>query len=651
MKNFIKHIIFFLAFILVSQATQAQRNRWKAYDFKDTTALDYIDPQYLNEDAVEIKNIKVFEYKGLGPSTLQKAVYKLVRINTDIGLEDYNKVAIPMYGVKKIVDFKVRFISPSGKVTSMDRNDLYEIDNLEGYGDFKVFAIKGAEVGGEIEFKYTLNLYPSKSHIEIYYNDYPIQQGRFELVAHGALSVYVKSYNGFPELEVDSDGRQAWYADLKNVEPLKIEKYANNTPHRMKISYAIMGGSEATAYTEWRKKYTNIYNYCMQFSKSELKKALKLYQTFPLTEATDEQKINYIKKYCNDSISISYSYSEYNLHNIIRYKMVPNSYGKIILQSALFEVAGIECEIVLTGDKTFAEFSTDYPFSYMVNKTLFYFPILGQYLEPFVDYYPLGIVQTDYIDQEGYFIKKPSATYYHNITAVDTSRTKTEYEIQLELVDENKVNIEWQSSYRGYWAAQYRNLFAYLNRQEINDYLEDKGKRSSVNAIVHKSELFNDSLSWNDSIVKPLIIRHQMSSDMLVEKGGEDLILNIGFLLRTQANLYNEEEERSQDIELKSPINKSYTIEFEIPENYQIANLEELIEEVKYTNEQGKVQAGLESNYELNENLLVYRISEYFIKSSYPAKDYEEIRTVINQMADLKHKSLVLQPIENNTAN
>ncbi|NPD44017.1 DUF3857 domain-containing protein [Lentimicrobium sp. S6] len=651
MKNILKYIFLFLVFIMVSQSVFAQRNRWKQYNFKDSTALSPVDSRYADEDAVELKSIKIFEYKGLGPSTLQKTVYKLIRINTDIGLEDYNKVAIPMYGVRKIVDFKVRFISPNGKVTVMNQNDLYEIDNLEGYGDFKVFAIKGAEIGGEIEYKYTLNLYPSKSHIEIYYNDYPIQEGRFELVAHGALSVFIKSYNGFPELEVDSDGRQAWYADLKNVEPIKREKYTNNTPHRMKISYAIMGGSDATPFTQWRKKYNSVFDYCMQFSKSEKKKALKLYQTFPLSDASDEQKINYIKKYCNDSINITYAYTyaEYNLHNIIRYKTVPTTFGMLILQSALYEAAGIEYEILLTGDKTFTEFSSDYPFSYMVDKTLFYFPNSGQYLEPYSEFYPLGIVKTNYISQEAYFIKKSSGSYYQSIIPVDTSRSNAKYHIHLRLVDDHIVEINWQTHYKGYWAAQYRRLLSYLDKKERKEFLKEKGKRSSVNVTVHDSEIINDTLSWKDTIVKPLIFTYQLSSDMLIEKGADDLIFNLGYLFQTRSDLYKEEEERSQDIDMGNPIKKSYIIKVEIPENYQIANLEDLIEDVKYTNEEGEVQAGLASNYELNEKLLVYKVTEYFTKSSYPAADYEKIRTVINQMADLKYKSLVLQPTESSS--
>lgn len=649
MKNFTKFIFFFLVHILVLQSIQAQRNRWKEYNFKETTALNPVDPQYEDEDAVELKSIKIFEYKGLGPSTLQKTVYKLIKINTDIGLEDYNKVAIPMYGVKRIVDFQVRFISPRGKVTTMNQNDLYEIDNLEGYGDFKVFAIKGAEIGGEIEFKYTLNLYPSKSHIEIYYNDYPIQDGRFELVAHGALSVFIKSYNGFPELEVDSDGRQAWYADLKNIEPIKREKYANNTPYRMKISYAIMGGSDATPFTQWRKKYNSVFDYCMQFSKSEKKKALKLYQTFPLSNATVGQKINYIKKYCNDSINVTNTYGEYNLHSIIRYKMTPTAYGLLILQSALYEAAGLEYEVLLTGNKSFTEFSSDYPFSYMVDKALFYFPNSGQYLEPYSEFYPLGIVKTNYIDQEGYFIKSKTGSYYQNIIPVDTSRSNVKYDIKLQLADNHMINIDWQASYRGYRAAQYRNLFSYLDKQEIEDFLKEKGENSSVNISVKESNMFNDTLCWNDSLSKPLIFKYQLSSDMLIEKGGEDLIFNIGYLIHAQSDLYKEEEERHQEIDVDHPIKKTYDIRFEIPENYQITNLEELIEDVKYTNEEGEVQAGLESYYELNENILVYKVTEYFTKSSYPAVDYEKIRAVINQMADLKYKSLVLQAIENNS--
>lgn len=643
MKKLHKYSIAILLFFLFIASVQGQRNRRKEYNFKESTALSPVDAKYQNEDAVELKNVKIFEYKGIGAATLQRTVYKLIRINTDIGLEDYNKVAIPMYGVKSLLDLQVRFISPSGKVTLLDKSDLFLLDNLEGYGDFKVFAIKGAEIGGEIEYKYTVNMWGARSHLEIYYNDYPIQEATFELVAPSGRTIFIKPYNGFPDLVVDSDGRQAWYAHMEDVEPFEEEPFASNTSNRMKVAYSIQNIGTSPA-EKWKENARGIYGYYINFPRREQKAALALYESFPLSEDSVEQKIEYIRKFCLEDIKVDINIYDNSISAISKSRKVSRTGVKMRLQAALFQAAGIKFEIAMTCDKYFTHFSVDYPFSYMVEKYFYYFPDIDLYLDPANRFFPLGIIPYKYVDENGFFVNFQSKNRYDFINAVAIDRAHNHFEYQISFDTNYLVHIESKKSYSAYDAAYYRTYLAYMDRKERPEYIEDIGKGEIEEFEVYSTEVENDSLNWEIYPPLPFMIKSQLHSGIMVEKADQDLILNIGLLINSSMDFYSDEKERKQDLMLTHPSQETYEIILNIPEDYRAVNLEDLEESIEYRNKKDEVCAYLKTSYEVKEQVLVYHIKSYYTKSLFPVEEYEEVKKVVNQIADLQFKSLILQP-------
>jgi hypothetical protein len=61
-----------------------------------------------------------------------------------------------MYNVKEMLDIKARTINAEGKITLLNKDNIKEINNVEEYGDFKIFAIEGVEKNSEIEVLYTV---------------------------------------------------------------------------------------------------------------------------------------------------------------------------------------------------------------------------------------------------------------------------------------------------------------------------------------------------------------------------------------------------------------------------------------------------------------------------------------------------------------
>jgi hypothetical protein len=88
-------------------------------------------------------------------------------------------------------------------------------------------------------------------------------------------------------------------------------------------------------------------------------------------------------------------------------------------------------------------------------------------------------------------------------------------------------------------------------------------------------------------------------------------------------------------------------IELQIPEGYQIRNLQDLRMKQVYT-ENGVQTMGFISDFSLNGNVLVIDIMEDYRNISYPVGQYEEFRKIINTSSDFNKVVLVME--ENNMA-
>ena len=645
MKISNKYIILILL-VFIAESAFSQRNRRNEYNFKETNELSPVKEKYKNKDAVIIKNVKIFEYKGFVEYTLHKTVYKLIRINTDIGLKDYNKVAIPMNGVISILDFQVRFISPSGKVTTLQKSDLHKIKNLEGYGNFNVFAIKGAEVGGEIEIKFSANMYPTSSHIETYYNNYPIQEARFELVAPYNFNIYVQTFNDFPKLQIDTEGRKAWYAELTDVEAYKEEIFATNAANRMKVAYGVLdlGGETKSADQIWNEKVRNIYEIVFKFSKREQKEADKLYGRFPLDEASIEQKIAFIKKYVLDSIAINPM-----MFGSLKAKLTNRTVGresdKYSVMAILFKSAGIEYEFVQTSDKFDNRFFKGYPFYFDLDRSLFYFPETDLLLYPMGEYYPLGVIPYSYTENNGVFINHLKKKRFDYISALGTQSSYEIQNIEISIDTSLVAHINRKLETSAYLAAVYRSIFSDMNPLEIRNKIKTIALANLISGKLLDYEIESDTLHWKDFPPTPLLMNLKLQSDMLVNKAGDDLLINIGRVLSPTINLYHEEE-RKQDIVLDIPIKNEIFISLLIPTGYELANPDILNENIEYTNENGDIAASLKTTYSINGDTLSYHIEETDIQTQYRVEEYSQFREVINARADLAYKTLVLSRIK-----
>ncbi len=96
---------------------------------------------------------------------------------------------------------------------------------------------------------------------------------------------------------------------------------------------------------------------------------------------------------------------------------------------------------------------------------------------------------------------------------------------------------------------------------------------------------------------------------------------------------------------VENEFQRSYvrTIKVNIPEGYQISNLDDIKIDNSYIRK-GKKALSFLSDYELKDNVLTIVANEYYRMNIVAASEYEEYRKVINTAADFNKITLILEP-------
>ena len=82
--------------------------------------------------------------------------HRKIKVDSNNGLSSHNKIYISLDDVIDIINIQARFTAPNGKITELPKESIKQIANMDNDGDYKTFAIEGAEVGGSIEYFYVL---------------------------------------------------------------------------------------------------------------------------------------------------------------------------------------------------------------------------------------------------------------------------------------------------------------------------------------------------------------------------------------------------------------------------------------------------------------------------------------------------------------
>lgn len=617
-------------------------------------ALHNIDTKYSKESALILFDKRRIEYIDEPKDVLAEyyTVHRLIHINDDRGIENFNKIYLGLNENADIVDIKARAILPGGKIIELDRNNIKDLK--EDGNTYKIFAMDGLSKGCEVEFFYTFKRPVNFFGREPLQTGFAIIHSSFQLIRPERLKFDVKVYNGDVKMTDTLVGKKSILNCVSDEVPgADEEKYAFYSANLKRIEYKLSYNDAKSkderlfTWNEFAKRVFGSYSYCTD---KDLKKIQEIVKANGWDKITDETKKitsveNYVKK--------AYAYNddlkddEPNMvGNVIKNK-IGGTDGLVRLYGAIYKELGVNYQFVLTGDRSKAIVDKAFENWNNCDNILLYFPNQGKFLAPARSDYRYPYINAIWGDTEGVFLKGTSIGSFttaiadiKKIDLQDYSQSFNNIESTLELdKDLDSVSIDAKQLFGGYEAAPYRGLFNFAN---------DEQKRNAIKEIVKQVSstehiLFSETLNTEFDSAKPFIIHSKTKSGELIEKAGNKLLLKIGMAIGPQVEMY-QEKARLQPVDLEFGHVEERTINFVIPTGYAISNPNDLKMEQTYK-DGDELTMGFVSGYQIKDNILSVHIKEEYRKTFYPLSQFDQFRKIINQSSDFNKVVLVLQKI------
>lgn len=647
-----------LAILLVAGALNLANSQIIDYQWQDQREPYNLSQEELSYPAIFLYNYTAYQYlwenkdkdKNLELYTL---THKIVKVNQDDAIEQFNKIYIPTENVIEILQLKARAISQDGKVTLLDEKNIKELQDESSEKGFKIFAIEGVELGSEIEYYFI-----SKNYVNFFGRDYyqysvPVKEGVFRLLSPDNLVFECKGYNDFPNPEeVLADGGRMLEARVNDVKPLKQEAFSFYNANRARVEFRLAHNTDLdkTPLLTWndaaRRIHKNIYSTEKQ-EKKALKKAIRKLKLHKIEE--QGKIIAEVERYIKGNILLKEGYSGelYNLKKILQ-----NQYGSktgiVRLYAAFFKELDIACQVGMTTDRSEIKFDQEFhSWNYLVHYII-YFNDLNTYLSPERFEYRYNMIPYYHTNNHGLFIKKIDLGDYEGATgeirfipASDYNQNYDNLSIDISFAEDmEKTEIDLTRELGGYSGAFIQPVFAYLQEDKKRAIVEELVKMSAMDAKFKELEIVNGDIDIRP-LDNPFTINASIESSSLIERAGNKFLFKFGSIIGPQAELY-QEETRENDIE--NDFNRKYErqISFEIPDQYQVKNLEDIKMEAFFKDNEDKV-FNFSSDYTLKDNVVTVHVKEYYKQINCSADHFEEFRQVINAAADFNKLTLIFE--------
>ncbi|MEM6717799.1 MAG: hypothetical protein AAF611_00645 [Bacteroidota bacterium] len=630
-------------------STQAFSQYYKTYDWAKKPKLHKLSDKEANESSIAILEKYVVEYAvpSVG-NDVQKfeTTHTIARVHDEKGIKTHNTVYISMYDVINIVDIKARTISPDGKVTLLNKDNIKEVKNVEEYGDFKIFAIEGAEKDSEIEVLYTLEKEYSAFGRDVLQKSYPIKRLEYDFI-YGTAAGRIKAYNAVGEFTRKSyQGNIGRQLVLENIVPMIEEEYATPDANKTYVAFQCFGpGTNVTDDMLWSNVVTNITQ--GMFPETVHPEIAKIAKTILKDQKTDD----YTKAYLiDDYVKTNYTIVQNNndqlsdIDYIIKNKSA-SDLGIIKVYSHLLEAADVEYLPVITADVYEHKFDSEFFNPTALREFLIYIPEASNYITPNRVDYRLSEIPPNILGNTGIFVNNKKQFSFYKILQRDQDYSRVVRNMSISFEDDMEyVKIDQNQEYYGHWAMNNR---AYLNLapeqaiKEFEDYLTGSGIEDKVVKTYETHNKEMAQLEYN----KPFLVNSTITSESLLEEAGDSYIFQVGKVIGTQSELY-QETERVNPIQMQYPNRYNYEIVVNIPKDYEVEGLESLIIKKELLDEEGNQKCKFESNYKLDGNKITITIEEFYKEFEYDIAEYEGFREVINAASDFNKAAILMNPTE-----
>ncbi len=646
--------LFSLSLLFAISATAQTFNYSNQLPWQATPIIHASSADNKAADAVYLNDARIVEYiLNDKEYYMNMSYYKLIKVQTDKGIEQYNKVYIPMYRNSEILNLKARVILSNGKVIDVPQSKIKETE--EDGRKYKLFALEGVEKNAEVEYTYTLKKIPNFFGSEIFQSTIvPVENASFTLICPSHLVFDAKGFNGITPMKDSAiDKLRYVVANTKMLKDISDAKYAFVDPYKTridyKLSYNLSKNNDVELYT-WKEFAKNVYTNYTTLVGKEQKYLDKIISAMNIEKNTDEKTICKIEDYIKSNFNIDKELVGDNGTDFEKIFTTKNASddGITRLMVNIFETYGIKYQLVFPSVRDELPLDEDLENWNRIENTLIYFPATGKYLTPTNITYRYPFFNPYEANTRGLFLKstsigslKTAVGKFDDIALEPFEKNNTNMEVEVNFdADFDSVTMNSKQILSGYAAHSYRPVYVFLTKDKqdetTKDIMKSVGKSTNVVSMnVENAALIN----FNDN--KPLTISGVVRSGALIDKAGNKLLFKIGDVIGQQEQMY-QEKPRVLPVDMSYANAQVRNIKVNIPTGYVIKNLNDLNMNVQLKKE-GMNGCGFKSSYTLNGNVLDITIREEYKDVHYELADYNDFKNVINAAADFNKIVLVME--------
>lgn len=644
-------VLYFL--IISTYVTYSQDLKYKSIKFDEIPSLHkLVDNKLDSESVVIIQDKRYIQVNTEGNDNYTyRTIYEIVKINDDAGIELINKVRIPFYEKEELLDLQVRTIDNLGNVKDFDKENLKELENVDGYHDYKIFAVEGLVKGGELEFTFTTKTKTYYSGREIFQKDVFIEEAVFELIYPTEFSFSTKSYNDFPERDTIKNGLRI---TAKNIPAFPKESYSSYKSKLMRVDYKVEINPNKANVMSWSKITRGWFH--KLYTDEGQSQAQKYVKGLNLDGKSDFDKIVLLEKNIKENFTIKKGDNkDYSDVKLVFKNHIGNVKGILKAYIKCLEYLKPNFCIVLTCSRFSGSIDPDYEHSMDLKNTLFYFPETQKYLSPFSENMRLGPAPEYIAGNTAIFIATTYNAYKNDqlsyvdfwIGKINYLKSNENHIIQnAEIVFNENIDdvlIKQKNIYQGYYAYNGRYKYTTGDEKQKQEFINTRIVSGIDDAVFKSFVVENGEIDLSSDSSKYLICNSEYSSKSLVEKAGKDIVIALGKVIGKQKGIY-EEKDRISDVILPQTKFYQHKLTVNIPEGYVCKGLEKLkINNVVSKNDTVIMQ--FVSNYELINNQLIINITESYNVLELDKSYYNDYRKVVNSAADFNKIVLVLESL------
>ncbi len=634
----------------------AQTPTYSGYAWTDNPELHKVVIEFTAESAVFIKDARKLELvpskQGLDFYT---TYHKIIRVNDEKGIENFNKIYIPVNSSVELVQISARAITPGNKIIKVAPEAIK--DYKDENGEFKIFAVDGISKGSEIEYAYTIRRSPFFFGKEIMQARFPVQEASVEIISPSSIRFEAKAFNTKSETieEVNEEKNQRTIRfTTSNIPSYTDEKYAMVRPGLLhvqyKLSYTQNKGMNVRMFT-WNELAKDVYSTYNQFTKKEKDVAGDLLKKTDIkSTATDEQRIRIIENYVKNNIKTGEDVEGEDFEDfskIMKNKIATNrGIGRVMC--AMLQASDVKFEVVVAGDREEYIIERSFENWNHAQNLLLHFPSLKQYIAPASYLYRYPYIPPSWGGANGLYCvpvevgeMRSAMAEVKAIPLVPANKNRHDLETELSFNKGNDtVYVNTKHIHAGYNAPLYKSQFMFLSPDDQKSFLKEMARNSAKTETIIQYDLKNKELEVTD-IEKPFIVDMKMASVDIIETAGNKILLKIGDCIGPQVEMYNERA-RQFDLEIDFPHYLDRTIVLTIPEGYKVKNPDDLKFNLTF-GANNKTSLAFVSNWKQEGNKLSVTISEQYSQVKWPKSEYDNFVKIVNAAADFNKVVLVLE--------